>query len=520
MANLLIVHSNRLVYGVQYPGISSISAWIKRAGHKFTFFDAAEYSAYLLGKEEKGNEELCEGGIIPLGVKPITNIEKKPRLKPLDNLLSDLSKTIEGTSPDVIGFSCFTENWPFTLFLIRKVYARFPNIPIIVGGTHATIAPDEVLKHSQVTAVCIGDGEKPLIKLLESLDNGRLDLSISNMWFRYEGRYIKNDFNYSALDDDQLFLDWDIYSDLHFIYPYEGKLYRRGSFSLSRGCPYRCTFCINNFLYKTMPGYKVSRKKVDFAIDELEYLTKKFDLEFLRFWDETFLALPEKYLQVFAKRYQSQVALPFTIETTASSITPQKVRLLADMGCQSVSIGVETSNEEYRKRILKKNISNEQYTKSFKILSEHGIRKVANFMFLLPKQTIEDMYQDIIHCNSWKIESPSPRIFYPYLGTELRQYCFKNDLINGDLVKLIEDENGINSLEDLKAADLTCINSVLKFSPEMHEKAMMLLINFILLQETPPSMHGLIMDLLKEEDEYSLSMLNSLRSLVSQKKYG
>ena len=55
MSTILMVHTNRLVSGVQYPGISSISAFLKRAGHKIILFDAAEYTPVL--SEDPGSKE-------------------------------------------------------------------------------------------------------------------------------------------------------------------------------------------------------------------------------------------------------------------------------------------------------------------------------------------------------------------------------------------------------------------------------------------------------------------------------
>ena len=167
MSTILIINGSRLVLGVQYPGIASIASFVKRAGHRFEFFDTAEYASTTAENKQKNT----------LVVEELVHAQHKivfaPQRKPLEDLLLDLENTIKNTDPDVIGFSCFTDDWPFTFFLIRHVYEKFREIPIIVGGVQSTVAPEQVIKHPQVTAVCIGEGEIPTVELLDSLDKGK-----------------------------------------------------------------------------------------------------------------------------------------------------------------------------------------------------------------------------------------------------------------------------------------------------------------------------------------------------------
>lgn len=520
MSTILIVNGNRLFSGVQYPGIASIAGFVKKAGHTFEFFDTAEYMAAVTNNEQKSASSF--DGPICIQHKSVSDKNEIFEKKPLKELLTDLENTIENTSPDVIGFSCLTDDWPFTFFLIRHIYDKFQEIPIIVGGVHATIAPDQVIKHPQVTAVCIGEGEKPLVELLDSIDKGKMDISIQNFWFKSEQGYIRNNLRPALKFSDEIpFLDWEQYNDLHFIYPYEGKLYRRGSVSLGRGCCYSCAYCINSFYKDKLYdfGYKVRFKNLDYLIEELVYLKNKYQLGFLRFWDETFLSVQMDYFKSFANEYSDKVCLPFTIETTANFISRERLRLLVDMGCQSISIGVETSNEDLRRNVLKKNISNSCFSDAFKLITDYGLRKVANFMFFLPHQTIDDMYQDIRCCQEWKIEAASPRIFYPYLGTALRNYCLDKNLLDIALIKKIEDEYAIGSLDDL-SKNLVCFqDTVLMLDEKTKQAGKIFLENFILFQEMPEWIHEWVYKLLEQRNIIPDMVFNELNATVYKKRF-
>ena len=388
---------------------------------------------------------------------------------------------------------------------------------------HATLAPEQVLRHREVKAVCIGEGEQALVALLDSYKEGLFDTGTGGFWFRGNGGIIRNrPFPPLEFDATTPFPDWSIYGDNHFIFPFEGKLYRRGSVALSRGCPYACSYCVNDFFRNrtdTGQGH-IRRKEVDYAIAELAYLKKTHRLEFLRFWDETFLSMPLKYLEAFAQAYRDRIDLPFTIETTADSVTRRKAAILKEMGCRSVSIGVETSNEDQRRSLLKKNITNAQYKEAFGVLTELGLRKVANFMFLLPHQSIEDMYRCILLCAEWQVESPSPRFFYPYKGTALRDYCMNAGLLNEKLIETLEDENRIESLDDLSMGYMTFHGTVLRLPADIQEQGRLLLDHFVLLQETPPWMHDWLKDLIRRQDKRSAAALRGLQKAVLNKRYG
>ena len=133
MANFLLVHGNRMVTGVQYPGLSSIAAHLKQAGHEFHLFDCADYKPVLAPAHSREHREMADNPV-PLLFRPLEAGAKMPPKRDLARLPNDLEIAIRRIRPDVIGFSCFSDDWPFTLWLIRCAHRLFPDIPIIIGG--------------------------------------------------------------------------------------------------------------------------------------------------------------------------------------------------------------------------------------------------------------------------------------------------------------------------------------------------------------------------------------------------
>ena len=516
-----MIQCNRLVFGVQYPGISSISAFVRKSGHEFVLFDTANYFDDKVSNIDRHHKVIKSS--IDLEFRQVKNKEKLHRGKPIRNLLTDLEVAITKQNKiDIIGVSCFSEDWPFALFLIRKVRCILPDVLIVVGGVHASIMPEQVIMHSEVNMVCVGEGELPIVELLDSIDSGEVDLAIQNLWIKCKNKTIRNSQRtLLQFENDFPMLDWTDYNDFHFMYPFEGRLYRRGSVFIGRGCPYSCKFCVN-FLMNTSSNRngQLPYKDVELIIKEIGYLKDEYNLEFLRFWDETFLAKPKEYLLEFARAYKNEIDMPFTVETTAQTINHDNVRMLVGMGCQSVSIGVETSNEKLRMEILGKRITNEVFDKCFEIITEYGLRKVANFMFFLPHQTLDDMWNDVYSSARWKIDHPSVRIFYPYVGTALREYCIKHDLIDLDLVRRMENEEAIHDISGLSNEFVTFQDTVLYFDAKVKEQAMRILDNFILFQETQPSRHQYLTQLLDRNNIDSKMALRKIECEIYKKRFG
>ena len=108
----------------------------------------------------------------------------------------------------------------------------------------------------------------------------------------------------------------------------------------------RCLKC-THFMgeIRTIRRYSINR-----AIEEFVWQKNKWDLEFLRFHDESFLIVSTQYLKEFGDRYAKEVELPFVVDVSPLTVTSEKAKILKDMGCASISMGFETGNEEFRNR--------------------------------------------------------------------------------------------------------------------------------------------------------------------------
>src|SRR3989338_2131606 len=148
-------------------------------------------------------------------------------------------KKIMQKRPDIIGITCTKPYLLEVIKVIALVKKEF-DLPIMLGGYHPTIMPEECINLSGVDALCIGDGEETTIEYLDALENKRELKHVRGIWFKDDGKIIRNEMRpfFSELNSIP-FLDWDLYDDIKKYIKVNDYL----PFLGNRGCASECTFC-------------------------------------------------------------------------------------------------------------------------------------------------------------------------------------------------------------------------------------------------------------------------------------
>jgi radical SAM superfamily enzyme YgiQ (UPF0313 family) len=146
----------------------------------------------------------------------------------------------------------------------------------------------------------------------------------------------------------------------------------------------------------------------------------------LHFCDTDFLvSMKFPYLQELSCLYKKEVGLPFMMQAGAETINEGNIKLLKEMNCITMSIGVETGSESLRRKVLHKNISNERIKYAFRLAKEYGIRTTANYMIGLPFETEEDVMESIRFNKELLPPSIAVTYFIPFVGTEFYNLCIE-----------------------------------------------------------------------------------------------
>ncbi len=513
-----MIYSNQFAVGNKPIGIASLAAVLKKAGHQFRLFDCTKYS---VNKPKGEFYDWNLKGEKTLEFMYTRNKERMPirekvtYVKVIDKVLTD----IDSYKPDMIGLTALSDDYPLGLRIMEKVKKTFSKIPTVCGGVHATIDPEGVISEKCFDMVCVGEGEYVILDLAKRVEEKRDFFKIKNLWIkRKNGSIEKNPVRpYEQNLDTFPYPDWSIYPETAFYKPFKGHAYKYGDFEMSRGCPYKCSYCINvqlQAIYKPTGKNFHREKSIKRVIEEIKSAREKYDIEFLKFWDETFLLMSKERLEEFADIYSEQIGLPYVIETTSQSITPFTVKLLKKSNCKSVSLGLETGNPDIRKGLLHKPTDNDTYIKAFKLLEENDIQKVSFNMLGLPFEKEEDVFKTIAMNKLCKTDVQSVGNFYPYKGTPIRRMLKEEGLLNEEAEK-----------EIISGYDFTTLTSnnksIIKFKDmdnNITSKITPLFANYVIW----PVILWPLIDLIKNEEkngEFTKLLWSKINAITYFKKY-
>ncbi len=315
--------------------------------------------------------------------------------------------------PDVLGFTMMTVDFNVVKRGILECRKVLPNVKIVIGGPHPSIAPNDVLEIREVDFVVQGEGELVFLDLLNAINN---DTEFPR---QIVGR---------LADLDALpFADRSLYplpeTPFHPIFPPPFVTIITG-----RGCIYNCSFC--QPAERMIFGRKVRRRSIDNVLKELEILKETTNFQSFMIHDDC-LTEDEDWVHRFCDAYISAgFKKPFICQTRADIIVKKTdmIRHLSAAGLKMFSIGFESGNDRILK-LLRKGTTVEQNYKAAEICRELGILIDANYMLGMPTETEEEMMDTVRMINTINPEIRSAAFFTPHIGTDLYDYCLENKLL-------------------------------------------------------------------------------------------
>lgn len=415
---ILFVWPNKDSFGFKPIGISLLSAIAKKLGWEVRLFDTSEFDFGFV-------DNTCSGESANF-FKPV-DLSKYGIQKRKLHLESNFISIIEKFDPNCLAFSVLSDEFLIAARLSNIAKKVRPKLPIIWGGKYPTLNPQKTLNEFKVDFACVSEGIDAFSKFLNALSIEGDLYHIQNIYAKKNGSIIKNKILplHSNLDDLP-YLDWEIYDKRQFYKPFDGNIYIGGDHMLNWGCPYHCSYCINHFYHKTYNNkYSMRRYSIKRIIRELKYLKKKYSLKFFKFHDEDFLMRPIENLRELSTAYRKEINLPFVIETNPKSVIKEKVKLLKEMNCVSVSVAIETGDINFRKNILKRIDSENDIVMAFSLFKDAGIRTSSFNLLGIPFETRRTFKKTINLNRKAQVQYPSINFFYPFEGTELRDIAIE-----------------------------------------------------------------------------------------------
>lgn len=293
-----------------------------------------------------------------------------------------LQRIIE-LEPDLVCFHVQTIQYQ-EMYSLAKELKKYYSVPVIFGGIHPHSAPDQVLipDDSVVDMICLSEGEYPLLELCDSIDEGKIDYTIKNLWFRLEDNtLIKNEARPLIEDMDSLpTIDKDLFA------PHVPIKYSYLSCP-ARGCPFDCSYCSLSFLgeeAKRLKGSRVRQLSPEALIREIKQHISEYGSSWIDF-RQPVMSTNDKWTVEFFTMYKEEIALPFRCFSHPSLITEPSVRAMKEAGCFAIQIGIECWDEDVRNKVINRHESNEDIQKATDILERVGQNYAYDYILGLPR---------------------------------------------------------------------------------------------------------------------------------------
>jgi len=404
-----------IIPGIHDYGMRTISACLKKAGH--------DVDLIFLLKE----------------------FYKKYSEKTMNNLV----KLTKGS--DLAGLSVMTNFWDHAIQVTQKLKNNY-DFPILWGGIHPTIRPEECLDYADM--VCMGEAEETVVELADKIQNRQYYYDIKGMGFNNKGKIIVNGTRERPGTKNAIIksLDYIPFQDYdyrtHFVLKGENiikmdlKILSHCDYLYqtlpTRGCPFGCTYCVNNTILAKHPHQKSVRiRSADNIIMELQEVKRNLPfVKMIQFSDDSIGLMPVDELRKFSKSYKEQIRLPLIIIGIVPAIfNEEKLSLLLDAGLIELGFGIQSASES-SKKLYKRPHTNHRVANAIKMVNKYRDQLKVNYDIILdnPWDTDEDLIETLMFLS----KLPTPFIlnifslsFFP--GTDLYRKAKKEGIIKDDL---------------------------------------------------------------------------------------
>ena len=343
-----------------------------------------------------------------------------------------IRRRVREHAPDVVGITVMTMSLIDTLNTIAAVKSVTPEVPVVLGGPHVHLFPEETIGLPGVDYLVLGEGERTFARLTDALDiadesarAAALD-AIPGIVFEQAGRVIRTGPPEAVEDLD------DIPFPARHLVPYKkySSLLSAGqtvtTIFTSRGCPFKCRFCDRPHL-----GKRFRARSAMNTVDELERCVEMGIREFL-IYDDTFTVNKRRARDICDEIVARGLSINFDIRARVDTIDDDLLARLRAAGCSGIHYGVEAGTPAAL-AALNKGITIPQVREVFAMTRRHGLPILAYFMIGNPGETRADILETFRVTRMLNPDFIHLTILTPFPGTRIYADALEKGIIESDV---------------------------------------------------------------------------------------
>src|SRR5712692_5211357 len=312
-----------------------------------------------------------------------------------------------------------------TVQIARAAKRLYPDIPVVLGGWHPSLLPDQTLAAEYVDVVIKGQGEDAFLEAVRHIEAGESLKGIAGVGYKEDGRII---FNQPRELKPILELPPKAYHLADFD-AYQRVCGRRWAmYTSSLACPYNCAYCTNDGLY----GRKWNALPAEQASEEMADLARRYNLELLWVVDDNFLVDRERAVGIAEGLLRQGVRFDWSIQASTNLVirlSVEELKLLRRAGLSQISQGADSGSPKVMRLMNKDFQKLETIYAAAEKLTQAGIRPSFNMIFGFPgeggpeRRESVRLIMDI--CRRYPGAEFWTNIFTPYPGAPIMQRAFE-----------------------------------------------------------------------------------------------
>ena len=376
----------------------------------------------------------------------------------------EVMEKIEKTDANFVGIGGIVTSYKYAKWVINKIKEKRPEIKVIVGGHLGNTIPHLMFKHTKADFLVLGEGEETIVELYKNIDNPE---NVKGIWYWKENEIIKTPIKMPS-DNIDMVPAYHLFPTEKYVETMmnlEGKDVTRSINILThRGCPYKCTFCINS-----KNPHKFHRiRSFESIINKIKFLKDKYGIQFVHFSADTF-TWDREWTKKFCELLKnSDLNLNYSCLSRVNLVDEELLTILKDAGFIYIGYGIESASQKML-NAMNKACTVEQQKKALKLTKKLGFGTYPTFILGTPGETKETVQESVDFCKEFGL---IPEFFFmtPFPLSTLYDYAIEKGLIEDEdkyVEELGECRNLTINLTDMSDEEL--INLKKKAERDIHK---------------------------------------------------
>ena len=332
-------------------------------------------------------------------------------------------------APICVGISAMTGPQIRNALDASRLVRQHGSVPIVWGGIHPTLMPEQTLENENVDIVVQGEGEETFFGLVKALENGTPLGSVNGIWYKVTDRIVRT--SPRALIDlnQQPPLSYHLVDLKKYLVELSGQPHI--SLETSRGCQFKCQYCYDTIVYKS----RWRGLSVDETLRRIKLLVNDYGVKGFLFTDDNFFGVKERAIAIFKRLNEEELGITCSKVdghlSVLATLSNQELRLLRDAGCRRLMVGVESGSPRILK-MLRKELDVSKLLEFNKRVIPYDMIPHYFFMMGYPTETEDELSQTVSLflrvTEENKTAIPRLNVFTPFPGTGLYEISVRNGL--------------------------------------------------------------------------------------------